>query len=213
MLPDPAPARETDREHIDAAAARRLIADTVGVDTATVRTLVNQLRRTDGGLDSLLHSVLSNPDRLDAVRGTGLLDSAPRAEIQRIAELTAEALGAPYAALALIDHDRAVLVGCNISEEAFGRSRPLAMSISKFAVASGEPLVVDDAALHPLLADHPMVQSGDVRAYAGIVLIDGRGNAIGALCSWDHNRRHWTSGQIQILSDFAAVARAHVFTD
>jgi GAF domain-containing protein len=199
------------RNHIGSTATRRLIATAVGVDSPAVRALVERLLGDEGALDSILHSALSNPDRLDAVRGTGLLDSAPRSDIDRIAQLTAEALGTPYAAVSLVDDDRQVLVGFNIPDESVERSRPLEMSICKFAVVSGEPLIVSDAALHPLLAGHPMVRSGEVRAYAGIPLVDGRGHAIGTLCSWDHDRRYWTSGQIQILGDLAAVASTCVF--
>lgn len=200
------------RNHIDSSTARRLIATAVGVDSPAVRALVERLLGDDGALETILHDALSDPDRLDAVRGTGLLDSAPRSAIDRIAQLTAEAHGTPYAAVSLVDHDRQVLVGFNIRDESVERSRPLEMSVCKFAVVSGEPLIVGDAALHPLLADHPMVRSGEVRAYAGILLVDGHGHAIGTLCSWDHDRRHWTSGQIQILSDLAAVASACVFS-
>ena len=57
---------------------------------------------------------------------------------------------------------------------------PLEMSICKFTVASGEPLVVDDTRAHPLLADHPVVRNGAVLAYAGIPVDRQQG-----LCRWD----------------------------
>ena len=200
------------RQHTDRDVAQRWIATAVGVDSLTVRWLLDQLAGDDGALDSILDSVLSDPDRLEAVRGTRLLDNAPHAAIDRIAQLTAEALGTPFASVALVAHDRQILVGCNVGETAFSRHRPLEMSLSKFAVVSGEPLIVDDAALHPLLADHPAVRTGVLRAYAGVPLIDDRGNAVGTLSTWDHHPHQWTSGQIQILNDLTEVACAHLFT-
>ncbi len=146
------------------------------------------------------------------MRATGLLNDAPHPEIDRIAQLTAEALGTPFASVALVIGDRQILVGCNVGEAAYQRSRPLEMSLSKYAVVSREPLIVDDAGLHPLLADHPAVRTGVLRAYAGIPLIDDRGNAVGTLSTWDRQRHQWTSGQIQILRDLTEVARAHLFT-
>ncbi|WP_431240586.1 GAF domain-containing protein [Mycolicibacterium aichiense] len=86
------------------------------------------------------------------------------------------------------------------------------MSICKFTVASREPLVVDDTRAHPLLADHPAVREG-VQAYAGIPLIDGNGHVAGTLCTWDTRPRHWSSGQVQILNDLAAVARQRLLAE
>ena len=39
---------------------------------------------------------------------------------------------------------------------------------------------------------------------AGIPLIDGDGFALGTLCVIDSQPRHWTSHQIQLLTDIAA---------
>jgi GAF domain-containing protein len=43
-----------------------------------------------------------------------------------------------------------------------------------------------------------------VIAYAGIPLIDSEGNALGTLCVIDSQPRHWTTHQVQLLSDLAA---------
>ena len=50
-----------------------------------------------------------------------------------------------------------------------------------------------------------------VIGYAGILLADSEGHAVGTLCTWDDNPRRWTSGQIQILNDLAQVVRTKVF--
>jgi GAF domain-containing protein len=57
------------------------------------------------------------------------------------------------------------------------------------------------------------VQDGSVRSYAGIPLIDQQGHAVGTLCAWDGQPRHWTGSQIQILEDLTAVARAKIFVE
>ena len=41
-------------------------------------------------------------------------------------------------------------------------------------------------------------------AYAGIPLIDADGHALGTLCVIDSQPRHWTTDQVQLLTDLAA---------
>jgi GAF domain-containing protein len=113
----------------------------------------------------------------------------------------------------VVGDDRQVLAGLTDAAEGVDRNASLEDSICKYAVASGEPLIIDDATKHPMLADHPKVVDGTVRSYAGILLADSDGNAIGTLCTWDGRPRRWTSGQIQILKDLAEVARSKVFID
>jgi GAF domain-containing protein len=93
------------------------------------------------------------------------------------------------------------------------RTRTLEQSICKYAVASGEPLIVDDTSVHPLLADSPVVHDGSVRSYAGIPLTDRHGQVVGTLCAWDGQPRHWTGSQIQILEDLSTVIQAKIFAE
>jgi putative methionine-R-sulfoxide reductase with GAF domain len=195
----------------DRQAVREVIA-AAALDNLAVRNAGGQLGDVQSTLDSLMDSVLSDPDRVAALERTGLLDDPPRLALDQFAALAAEALGTHYAAVSLVDPDEQVIVGCNV-DEGFVRRRPLEQSICKYAVASGEPMIVDDASEHPLLAGNPMVQDGSVRSYAGIPLIDQRGHAVGTLCAWDGQPRHWTGSQIQILEDLTAVARAKIFVE
>ena len=89
----------------------------------------------------------------------------------------------------------------------------LEQSICKYAVASGEPLIVDDTLEHTLLADSPVVHDGSVRSYAGIQLTDPRGHAAGTLCAWDGQPHHWTGNQVQTLEDLTAVMPAKIFAE
>jgi GAF domain-containing protein len=71
-------------------------------------------------------------------------------------------------------------------------------------VAIREPLLVDDAREHELLRDNLAIRDMGVIAYAGIPLIDADGYALGTLCVIDSRPRHWTTHQVQLLSDLAA---------
>ena len=197
---------------LDRQAVRQVIAS-AAFDDPAVRNLMGQLGEVHSTLGSLVSTVLSDSERVAALHRTGLLDGPPRFELDHLAALTAEALGTSYAAVSLVDQDKQVLVGSNDGGEDSERTRPLEQSICKYAVASGEPLIVDDTLEHPLLADIPVVHDGSVRSYASIPLTDRRGHAVGTLCAWDGQPHHWTGGQIQILEDLTAVVRAKIFAE
>jgi len=196
---------------IDLGVTRRLLATAAGTGDPTFRTLIDGLSGQDKPIDAILEEVLADPARLAAVQATGLLDGTPKPILDHIVTLTAEAVGTHNAAVTVVTNERQVLAGCTKASLGVDRVAPLEDSICKFAVASGQPLIVDDATRHPLLSDHPKVLDGTVRAYAGILLTDSAGHAVGTLCTWDDNPRQWTSGQIQILNDLAQVVRTKVF--
>lgn len=196
--------RASDRD-----AVRRLIASALPENS--MGRPVEQRPDAHAALGPLVDTVLSDPARVAALDRTGLLADPSRLELDRFAALAAEALGTRYAAVSLVDVDEQVLVGCNDQGEGSGRRRPLDQSICKYAVASGEPLIVDDTSEHPLLADSPVVQDGSVGSYAGFPVTDQRGHTVGTLCAWDSTPRHWTGSQIQILEDLTAVVRAKIF--
>lgn len=182
-----------------------------GIDDPTVRRLAAQLSDNKELLDSLMDLWLGDAARVDALHRTGLMSGERKDALDRIAALTAEALGTRYAAISLVDRDTQLLAGCSIVGDDFTRSRPIEFSVCKFAVVAGRPLIVEDMTAHPLLAKHPTVTSGEVLAYAGVLLTDDDDNVIGTLCIWDEHPRRWTGPQVQLLEDFAAIARKKIF--
>ncbi|WP_422745064.1 GAF domain-containing protein [Mycobacterium sp. WMMD1722] len=211
-----APSGGADEEVTDPKVAQinRALIETVtgpGIDDPTVRRLAAQLADNDKLLDSLMDLWLGDAARIDALHRTGLMTGAQKDQLDRIASLTTEALGARYAAVSLVDRDTQLLAGCSIVGDDFTRSRPIEFSVCKFAVVAGRPLIVEDMTAHPLLAKHPTVVAGEVLAYAGVLLTDDDGNTIGTLCVWDDRPRRWTGPQVQLLEDFAAIARKKIF--
>ena len=146
------------------------------------------------------------PGRVSALQATGLLDSDVDPAFDRIARLAAQVLNAPVALVSLVDADRQFFKSCLGLPEprAAQRWAPLSHSFCQHAVARREPLVVDDAREDDVLRDNLAIRDMGVIAYAGIPLIDGEGNALGTLCVIDSQPRHWTTHQIQLLSDLAA---------
>lgn len=166
-----------------------------------------------GSNDAECESHLRDPARLRALYATGLLDAEPDAAYDRLVAIAAEALAVPTAVVSLVERDRQFFFS------AFGlpgelertRQTPIEQSVCQYVVNSGEPLVVEDARIHPLLTDHPMVLAEALLAYAGIPLTDGGGRTIGTLCVWDTQPRQWSTGHVQILHDLAGLVRERVF--
>jgi GAF domain-containing protein len=143
--------------------------------------------------------------RLEALQATGLLESDVSPSFDRLARLAAHVLHAPVALVSLVDADRQFFKSCLGLPEPWASERgsPLTHSFCQHAVASREPLVVSDAREHPVLRHNLAIRDMGVIAYAGIPLIDGGGHALGTLCVIDSQPRHWTSHQLQLLSDIA----------
>ena len=144
--------------------------------------------------------------RLHALHATGLLDSDISPSFDRLARLAAHVLHAPVALVSLVDADRQFFKSCLGLPEPWAsrRGSPLTHSFCQHAVAAREPLVVSDAREHDVLRENLAIRDMGVIAYAGIPLIDSEGHALGTLCVIDSQPRHWTTEQIQLLSDIAA---------
>jgi GAF domain-containing protein len=151
-------------------------------------------------------AAVQDPDRLDALRATGLLDSDVTPSFDRLARLAAHVLNAPVALVSLVDSDRQFFKSCLGLPEPWASQRqaPLSHSFCQHAVARREPLLVDDSREHELLRDNLAIRDMGVIAYAGIPLIDADEHALGTLCVIDSRPRHWTTHQVRLLSDIAA---------
>jgi GAF domain-containing protein len=158
--------------------------------------------------NALLEAAAAAEDtgRLEALEASGLLDTDISPEFDRLARLASHVLNAPVALVSLVDRDRQFFKSCLGLPEpwASARESPLTHSFCQHAVASGEPLLVSDARQHPVLRDNLAIRDMGVIAYAGIPLIDVDGFALGTLCVIDSQPRHWTSDQVDLLSDIAA---------
>jgi GAF domain-containing protein len=151
-------------------------------------------------------AAVQDPERLEALHATGLLDSELTPSFDRLARLAAHVLNAPVALVSLVDADRQFFKSCLGLPEPWAsrRGSPLSHSFCQHAVALREPLLVDDSREHELLRDNLAIRDMGVVAYAGIPLIDADGFALGTLCVIDSRPRHWTSHQVQLLTDLAA---------
>ena len=153
-----------------------------------------------------LEAALRDPERLRALRETGLLDSPQEESFDRLTTLAADMIGAPVALVSLVDEDRQFFKSCVGLPEPWAdrRETPLSHSFCQHAVVAREPLVVEDARVHPVLHDNLAIRDLGVVAYLGIPLIDHRGNALGSLCVIDAQPRAWSDADVRVMRDVAA---------
>ena len=154
-----------------------------------------------------------DPRRLARLRSTGILDADPDESFDRMTRLAAHLLGAPVALASFVDADRQFFMSrCGEIPEpwASARQTPLSHSFCQFVVASGEPLVIEDARAHPLVHDNLAIEDLGVVAYAGAPIHAADGTVLGSFCVVDVEERSWTPREVQILTDLAAAVDAEI---
>lgn len=156
--------------------------------------------------------VLSEPDRLAALDRTGLMGGAPDPVLDGMAAAARRGLRAPVALVSLVDHERQVFAcALGLPEPSASRGEtPLSHSFCRHAVVRRAPLVVEDAGRHPDLRHNLAIRDLGVIAYLGVPLTTSGGMVLGSFCVIDHVPRAWSRDQVDVLSDLAAAAVAHL---
>src|SRR5919202_4579018 len=98
-------------------------------------------------------SPLDDRARLEALRASGLLDSAPEEAFDRLTRLVTRVLGVPIALVTLVDGERQFFKSCVGLPEPWAtrRETPLTHSFCQHVVDLREPLLISDARTHPLV--------------------------------------------------------------
>lgn len=151
---------------------------------------------------SNLDAAVEDPVRLSELYRSRLLDTPPEEAFDRLTRLASRVLGTPSALVSLVD-DRREFFKSAVGLEDDDRERPLSHSYCKHIVASGEPLVANDARKHPLLRDNPAIEDYNAIAYCGIPITTPSGKVLGSFCVVDEKPRRWTAQQLQTLRELA----------
>ncbi len=159
-----------------------------------------------------LQARLRDTGRLTALRRLGLLDATADEAFDRLTRLATRLLHAPVSLVSLVEGDRQVFKSCVGLPEPWTsrRETPLTHSFCQHVVASGDPLIIEDARRHPLVRDNLAISDLDVVAYAGIPLVTSDGYALGSFCVIDSRARVWTAEELAILRDLAAAAMTEI---
>jgi GAF domain-containing protein len=156
---------------------------------------------------AFVSDVVTDPDRLAALRRLALLDTPPILSFDRLTALAAQLLEASVALVTLVDEDRQFFVSSFGLPESLrsARQTSLDFSICQYAMESYRPLIIGDARTDEGLADNGAVTELGVAAYAGIPLVTPDGHVVGTLCVIDFVPRDWTDDQLAILSRLADI--------
>ena len=159
-----------------------------------------------------VHPLVRDPARLAALQRTLLLDSPAEPAFDRLTRLAVRLLHVPVALVVVVDQDRQFFKSCIGLPEPWASQRetPLSHSFCLHEIASGAPLIIDDARTHPLVANNLAIRDLNVVAYAGIPLITAEGQAIGSFCAIDSQPRRWTVDEIDILRELATVTMTEI---
>lgn len=155
--------------------------------------------------DVSILTALADPRRLAAVQRTGLLDTPPEENFDRLTRLASRLTGAPVVFVSLLDQGRdfhksvfsPVAPAPGASRDRVGRTFCHYVAVTKV------PLVIEDVTLLPVFRDLPSVKAMGVRAYAGMPLLTEEGDTLGTFCALDFAPRHWTEQDLDVLTEFA----------
>lgn len=155
--------------------------------------------------DVSILTALADPRRLAAVQRTGLLDSPPEENFDRLTRLASRLTGAPVVFLSLLDRDRDYHKSLvSPVAEAPGASRDRkGRTFCHYVAVTKVPLVIEDATLLPVFRDVPSVKAMGVRAYAGVPLLTPEGDTLGTFCAIDFAPRRWTEQDLDVLTELA----------
>jgi len=123
---------------------------------------------------------------LDSLQPHAVLTSPREGDFDRLTRLAVRVVGATAGLISLLDEEEELTALC------------------RDVVATGGPLLVEDACIHPLLGTHETVRRLGIRGFAGIPLHDDDGRPLGALCVVDAGPRAWTNDEEELLSEIAA---------
>ncbi len=144
---------------------------------------------------------IQDPQRLDALRATGLLDSPSEPDFDRYTALASRILGTPASLVTFLAEDRQFFKSSRglPAEWEAARETPIAHSFCRHVVESREPLVVEDARSDPRVRDNPGIESLQIIAYAGFPLVMEGGEVLGSFSVIDREPRTWSKDDLATL--------------
>lgn len=151
---------------------------------------------------------LNDPARLAALVATGLPDSSPEEQFDRLTRLVSNMLGVPVALVSLVDDRRQFFKSQHGLPEP--RETPLSHSFCQHVVIERAPLIVEDAEDHPVVRTNLAIPDFGVKAYLGVPLITGDGYVLGSLCAIDTSPRKWSCNDLAVMQDIAAIVMSEI---
>ncbi|HEY7861195.1 MAG TPA: ATP-binding protein, partial [Gemmatimonadaceae bacterium] len=151
-------------------------------------------------------------ERLAALRRAELLDTPPEEVFDRLTRLASVLLRAPVAVVSLVDADREFIKSSvGLPDEWKGRRETArSHSLAEIAIAARSAIAIEDARVHPLVKDNPVLPALGAVSYAAVPLLSREGHALGSVYVLDKEPRAWTANDIAALTAVAAAAETEI---
>lgn len=159
-----------------------------------------------------MNATLQSQARLQEIADLGLLSSDVDSVLQELCTSAAAEFGLPIGLVSIVLDEAqhfAASHGLGGWLDA-AKGTPIEWSFCRYAVASREAFVVEDAREHALVHNNPLVQLDGVRCYAGIPLISSRGFALGSFCVIGTEERSFDEPELDRLRAFATQVVARI---
>ena len=165
-------------------------------------------------------AALADAVRLAALQATDLRSPLRVEALRPIVRLAARALRVPVAQINVLTADSQVpVVACAPAAlgDAYDSPVGLESSYCQHVVASGQPFLVSDARLHPLVQDNLGTTRSGIVAYVGVPLHapaalgpEMGGRVLGTICVVDFEPREWSQDDVDLLTDLATAVTAEL---
>lgn len=147
-------------------------------------------------------------DRLRAMQATGLIDTPPEPEFDRLTWLATQVTDAPMALISLLSARRQWFksrVGVDVPET------PRDWAFCSHTVLETDMFVVEDAMADPRFQHNPLVTGAPyIRFYAGCPLLDDEGYPLGTLCILDREPRKLRAHEVRAMLELSALASEEI---
>jgi signal transduction histidine kinase len=148
---------------------------------------------------------LTDPNRLQAIRDTGLMDTPREEAFDRLARLAADILHVPLTIVSLVDAEKQFFKADFGLPSPFKETRelPIDASLCRYTL-EGEPIISSNAPADPFLKFHPSTGPWGIVAIIVLPLINPEGHVLGTFCCIEPRVREWTAHEITVMRELTA---------
>ncbi|MFD3374868.1 MULTISPECIES: PP2C family protein-serine/threonine phosphatase [unclassified Streptomyces] len=150
-----------------------------------------------------LPAAVFDPDRLRAVVESQLMDTEPEGAFDDLARLAMAITGTDMAFFTVADGRRSFWKSAVGIDPAAGRENDIRDSPCHLLIATGRPLIAEDAVTDARIKDLAAIGALGIGAWAGYPVVSPDGHVLGGFCVIDDQARQFTDAQRESLKTLA----------
>ena len=156
------------------------------------------------GIDTM-EDPIKDTARLTEIGELGLDNLSDDPALKALTAEAAEAFRLPIGVVSIVlDEAQYFIARTGVDgwvDEADGT--PVEWSFCRNVVRSGSDFVVEDATVHPVMKDSPLVEMEGLRCYAGTPMISSNGHVLGSFCVKGKEVRSFSEDEMVLLRGYA----------